>query len=118
MIWLLYLFALFTVATTFLLTYRADVRRAVPVPALTAGLRALILALVWLLLISPAITTSKQETQKPVIVFLQDASLSAGAALGTDSASYRIQAGELIKNLDKDYRVATYGFGSRGAACR
>ena len=103
--------ALTTVAAGYF-AYRADRRRAVPYPWLTAGLRALVVALVWALLLAPSIRINRTETEKPVIVFLQDESASIPAALKGDTATYRAAAQGLIRRLSERYRVITWGFGN------
>ncbi len=108
----LWLLAALTTLAAGYLTYHADVRKAVPYPWLTAGLRALVIALVWALLLSPSIHITKTETEKPVIVFLQDESASIPAALKGDTPTYRRDAQALINKLSARYRVITWGFGS------
>lgn len=93
--------------------YRADVKRAIPYPWLTALLRGVVILLTLLLLLAPVITINKNDTQKPVIVFLQDESSSIAYNLGKDTAAYKKNAGDLISRLSKDYRVVNWGFGSR-----
>ncbi len=107
----LWLFAALTTLAAGYFTYRADVRKAVPYPWLTSGLRALVVALVWALLLSPSIHILKTETEKPVIVFLQDESGSVPAALKGDTATYRADAQRLISRLSERYRVVSWGFG-------
>lgn len=109
---LLWILALLTVAVTALLTYQSDVRRAVPKPWLTASLRAILVGLVWMLLLAPLLTVTKQEIQKPVIVFLQDESTSIKTALGGDSTGYREEVATLSRKLSDKYRVVTWGFGN------
>lgn len=92
--------------------FLADRRRAVPYPWLTSALRSLVILLTSLLLLAPSITTNKNETEKPVIVFLQDNSTSVPAALKGDTARYRKDAAELLDKLSKDYRVVRWGFGA------
>ncbi|HRO43474.1 MAG TPA: hypothetical protein PL009_11620 [Flavipsychrobacter sp.] len=92
--------------------YRADVRRAVPYPWLTALLRTLVVFLTCLLLIAPFLSINKNETQKPVIVFLQDNSQSVPVALKNDTAAYQKNAQQLLEKLEDDYRVVKWGFGN------
>lgn len=91
--------------------YRADVRRAVPYPWLTALLRGVVVLLALLLLLAPALTITRNETEKPIILFMQDNSRSAGVALGKDSATYRKNAAALLDKLSGKYKVITWGFG-------
>lgn len=109
----LWILATLTTCAAGYFTYRADVRRAVPRPWLTTLLRAAVVALVWLLLLAPSIHISKEETQQPVIVFLQDESASIPASLKGDTAAYHAQAQRLIDQLKDKYRVITWGFGNR-----
>lgn len=108
---LLWTLSLLLAAGAGYLVYRADVKRAVPHPWLTAGLRGLVVLLTLLLLLVPAITLDKNETQKPVILLLQDDSRSAAVALGGDSAAYRQNLTALVDKLDDKYRVVQWAFG-------
>lgn len=92
--------------------YRTDKKRAVPYPWLLATLRSIVVFLTCLLLLAPLISIHKNETQKPLILFLQDNSESIGAALQADSNSYKEQAQTLISRLEKDYKVIKWGFGN------
>jgi hypothetical protein len=74
-------------------------------------LRALVVALVWLLLLAPSITLNKQETENPVVVFLQDESASIPPSLKGDTTAYRNEAQTLLNKLRAKYRVITLGFG-------
>jgi hypothetical protein len=112
MILFLWILAALTTLAAGYLTYRADLRRVVPHPWLTAGLRAIVVALVWALLLAPSVRISKTETEKPVIVFLQDESSSIPLALKGDTATYNSVAAELIRKLSRQYRVITWGFGN------
>jgi hypothetical protein len=91
--------------------YRADKRRVVPYPWLTASLRALVVLLTCLLLLAPTLSVEKHEKQQPVILFLQDNSQSAGVALKSDSSTYKKNASELLNKLSSEYRVVKWGFG-------
>src|SRR5690606_30414845 len=79
--------------------YRADVRRAVPYPWLTALLRGLVVFLTFLLLLAPTIDIDKNDTQKPIVLFLQDNSQSVTASLKQDTAAYKANATELLEKL-------------------
>lgn len=109
--WILIIIALLIAAGAGYWMYRVDSKRAVPYPWLTAALRGLVILLVLLLLFAPAITITKNETKKPIVLFLQDNSHSVGLALGNDSAQYREQLNELQDKLNDDYRVVNWGFG-------
>jgi hypothetical protein len=110
--WFLWILAIALSAGAGLWVYRADKNRAVPYPWLTALLRSLVVLLTFLLLIAPTITIDNNKTQKPIILFLQDNSLSAGNALGTDSNRYQQDAEKLLDRLEDKYRVVKWGFGS------
>ncbi len=112
----LWILAVITVAAAGYFAYRADKKRAVSYPLVTAVLRALVVALVWALLLAPSIQISKTETENPVIVFLQDASASIPPALKGDTLSYGKAARSLIQKLSTKYRVVTWGFGNHIAA--
>lgn len=107
----LWILAIVTTLGAGYLTWRADVRRAVPMPWLTALLRTALIALVWLLLLAPSIHITKQEVQQPVVVMLQDESASIPASLKGDTATYRNQLGELTRKLKGKFRVISLGFG-------
>lgn len=108
MLWLWILLAILIAAGAGYIVYRADVKRAVPKPWLTAGLRSLVIFLVLLLLLAPAFTITKNETQKPIVLFLQDGSRSVADALGTDSTQYKQNAEALLGKLQDKYKVVTY----------
>ncbi|MCD6063930.1 MAG: hypothetical protein K0R82_1841 [Flavipsychrobacter sp.] len=109
--WFLWLLALLLSAAAGYWVYRADVKRAVPYPWLTALLRGIVILLTLLLLLAPSLTITKNDTQKPVIVLLQDESQSIAYNLGKDTTSYSKAAQDLADKLSGDYRVVTWGFG-------
>lgn len=92
--------------------YRADTRRAVPKPWLTALLRALTFALALLLLLAPAISITRNDTQEPVVVLLQDDSRSVPESLKGDTAAFRNQFDHLAQQLKGRFRVVRWSFGS------
>jgi len=92
--------------------YRADVKRAVPYPWLTSLLRALVIFLVLVLLLIPSVSVTKNETEKPTIVLLQDESRSVAIALGKDSATYKSNTDALAQKLSGQYNVVRKGFGA------
>lgn len=94
------------------LTWRADRRRSVPVPWLTALLRGCSIGLVLLLLLAPAITLTRNETKEPVVVLLQDDSQSIPESLKGDTAAFRRQFEELASRLGSRFRVVRWSFGS------
>lgn len=74
-------------------------------------LRAIVVALIALLLLSPLIRTSFTETQKPVIVVLQDNSESIKNSFEEgDSATYTTELQSMVGNLQEEYEVKTYTF--------
>ncbi len=107
----LWILAALTTAAAGYFTYRADIKRLVPYPWLSALLRMVVVALVWLLLLAPSISITKKETQQPVVVFLQDESASIPPALKGDTATYRTEAQNLLAKLKSKFRVVTWGFG-------
>lgn len=92
--------------------YRADKARAVPLPWLSALLRALVVGLTLMLLFAPDWSFTRNRQEKPIIVWLQDNSASVPLALRADSVAYRQQAQALLSRLRKNYNVVTWGFGS------
>ena len=92
--------------------FLADKKREVPYPWLTALLRSFVIFLSLLLIFVPFITITKNETQKPIILFLQDNSISIPRALGKDTIIYRKNAEQLIEKLNDKYRVVRWGFGT------
>ncbi|MBS1689690.1 MAG: VWA domain-containing protein, partial [Bacteroidetes bacterium] len=110
--WIFWVIAIVLAAGAGYWVYIADKRRAVPYPWLSALLRGLVVLLVLLLLLVPTITITRNETQKPLILFLQDNSTSIPAALGKDSAAYRHNAQQLISRLSDKYRVVQWAFGN------
>ncbi len=93
--------------------YKADKRRAVPRPWLTALLRGLVLFAAMLLLLMPDVVINRYQTEKPILFVLNDNSQSASVALGKDSAAYRGALQGLINKLSDKFRVVTRGFGAQ-----
>ena len=115
MLWLWILLALLLASGAGYLMYRADMKRAVPHPWMTATLRGIVVFLTLLLLLAPVFTITKNETQKPIVLFLQDDSRSVAQALGKDSAGYADDAAELINKLSAKYKVVTWNLeGNKG----
>lgn len=96
--------------------YRADKKRATPYPWLTATLRGIVVFLTLLLLLAPVISITNNETQKPVVVFVQDNSSSIGTALGKDSSTYQKNTQSLIDKLSGDYKVITWNLNGNTVA--
>lgn len=109
--WLYWFIAIILSAGAGYWVYRRDKKREVPYPWLTAALRSIVVLLTLLLLIAPYITISRNETQKPVVLFLQDNSQSIARALGKDTAAYQKNALALLDKLSGTYRVVRWGFG-------
>lgn len=87
--------------------YRADIKRAVPYPWVTATLRGIVVLLTLLLLLAPVFTISRHETHKPIVLFLQDNSRSVKEALGPDTAVYKKNVEALLDKFTGDYQVIT-----------
>ncbi len=92
--------------------YRADKKRDIPYPWLTATLRGIVVLLTLLLLLAPAITLTRNKTEKPLILLLQDNSSSIANALGKDTSAYIKNAQQLAEKLFDKYKVITWGFGN------
>lgn len=110
--WLYWIITLIVAAGAGYWVFLADKKREVSYPWLTALLRGIVIFLTLLLVLAPVITITKNETQKPVVLFLQDNSGSIGHALGADSAAYRKNAEDLLSKLSADYKVVRWGFGN------
>jgi hypothetical protein len=110
--WFYWLLALIISAGVAYWIYRADRKREIPQPWLTALLRGIVIFLSLLLILAPVITITKNETQKPVVLFLQDNSGSIAPALGKDSTTYKKKAEDLLEKLSDKYRVVRWGFGN------
>jgi hypothetical protein len=79
---------------------------------LMAGLRALAVTLLSVLLLSPLLKAVLNETKKPVLVFAQDESESVAMGL-KDSAAYHQKMRQLTSGLSDKYDVKTYSFGEK-----
>lgn len=110
--WFLWLIAIILSIAAGYWVYRADVKRGVPRPWLTALLRGLVVLLTLLLLLAPAIVINKNETRKPLVVLLQDESRSIAKALDKDTATYKKNVQALQEKLGDDYKVVARGFGN------
>lgn len=91
--------------------FKADRKRAVPRPWIPAMLRTLVVFFTALLLLAPRLSVTKNQIQKPIILWLQDNSMSIPAALKGDTAVFKKQAENLLDRLEGDYRVIKWGFG-------
>jgi hypothetical protein len=65
------------------------------------------------LLLAPAFTFKKHEVEKPLLIWLQDASTSMATALKADSSTYRTTATKLQEDWKNDYTVVPLSFGSQ-----
>ena len=81
-----------------------------PLRWLPAFLRFLLFFSTAALLLAPAFSFKKNEVEKPLLIWLQDASSSFAGALQNDTQQYRQKAEQLLKNWEKDYTVKTIGF--------
>ena len=95
------------------LLYRKDRTRPVPVKWLPAVLRFLTFFLTAVLLLAPAFPRHQTVEEKPVILWLQDASSSMKTALGKDSTLFREKTNEILNHQDKHYRIVPLSFGAQ-----
>lgn len=95
-----------------ILLFRSDRQKNIPIKWLPSLLRFLTFFATAALLLAPAFPTTKTEEEKPVLLWLQDNSLSMTHALGKDSTLYIKKAKALIANWEKDYTVVPLAFGS------
>ena len=109
--WIFWLIAIVLSLGAGYLVYRADQRRAVPYPWITALLRSLVVFFTLLLILISTIVITTNITEKPIVLLLQDDSRSVGNALGSDSAAYRKNVAQLTQKLSDKYRVVQWGFG-------
>ncbi len=108
MLWLWIILALLAAIVAGYFSWRADVKRAIPYPWLPAILRGTIILLTALLLLAPSFTIEKNDTLKPIVLFLQDDSRSVKEALGEESISYEKNRVDLLNKFAKDYNVITW----------
>ncbi len=75
-------------------------------------LRGLAIAVIAILLLGPLLQHQQTETEKPVVIFAQDNSMSVKAGLSpSDSIDYSAKVKQLIQSLEENYDVRTYSFG-------
>lgn len=110
--WIFWLLAIVLSAAAGYWVYRKDRQRAVPYPWLTAALRSIVVFLTLLLLLVPVFTITSNQTQKPIVLLLQDDSRSIATALGKDSTTYRKNIQDLTSRLSGKYKVVTWAFGN------
>jgi hypothetical protein len=108
MLFLYFFIALIVSAAAAVLVYRADKKRGVPIPLVTALLRAMVIFLTLILIISPKIKKRNVEEQKPIVLLLQDNSSSIKKALGNDAVNYQKKLLELQNKIAESYRLVSY----------
>ena len=108
MLFLYFFIALIVSAAAAWIVYRADKKRGVPKPLVTALLRALVIFLTLILIISPKIKKRNVEEQKPIVLLLQDNSSSIKKALGNDAVNYQKKLLELQNKIAESYRLVSY----------
>ncbi len=75
-------------------------------------LRFAAVSLIAILLLTPLLRRVVRDVKKPIILIAQDQSESVGAALGAQKAAYLSSLNALQAELEGEYEVKTYGFGS------
>lgn len=108
MLFLSFFIAFILSAAATWLVYRADKKRLVPKPFITAALRGLLIFLTLILIISPKIKKRNTEELKPIVLLLQDNSSSIQKALGKEADKYQQKLLELQNKLAKNYRLIQY----------
>jgi hypothetical protein len=108
MLFLYFFIALIVSAGAAVLVYRADKKRGVPKPLVTALLRAMVIFLTLVLIISPKIKKRNVEEQKPIVLLLQDNSSSIKKALGNNAVTYQKKLLELQNKIAESYRLVSY----------
>ena len=109
--WIYWLIAIILSLAAGYWVYRADKRRVVPYPWLTSLLRSFLVFFTLLLVLVPTIVITKNVTERPIVLLLQDDSRSIAAALGPDSAAYHKNLEALTEKLSGQYKVVQWGFG-------
>jgi len=110
--WIYWIIALILSGGAGYWVYFTDKKRAVPYPWLTSLLRGLVVFFTLLLILLPSIIITKNVTEKPIVLLMQDNSRSIGNALGNDSANYRKNMERLVTRLSAQYKVVEWGFGN------
>lgn len=95
------------------LLYRKDRTRQIPVKFLPALLRFSAIFLTAALLLAPAFPSTVKTEQKPLLIWLQDNSLSMNRSLEADSTLLRARTESLYARLSKRYDVRPFGFGTQ-----
>lgn len=91
--------------------FRRDRKKDIPVKWLPSLLRFFTGFLTAALLLAPAFSFKKHETEKPLLIWLQDASTSMSTALKADTAAYRKDVEALLNDWRDDYTVVPVSFG-------
>lgn len=110
--WIYWLIAVILSAGAGYWVYRADKRRVVPYPWMTALLRSLVVFFTLLLILVPTVIITKNITEQPIVLLLQDNSRSIANALGPNAGGYKKSVQELTQKLSGKYKVVQWGFGS------
>lgn len=76
-----------------------------------SAIRFLAVFIIAFLLLNPYLKSRLNETEKPVVVIVQDNSSSIKSVVG-DAAAYREKLDNLYKSLDDKFDVRTYTFGN------
>lgn len=94
-------------------TWKADKKRGLAYPWLTATLRGLLVFLLFYLLVGPKIHKTTSEVHKPLIIFLQDNSTSIQTALDNKTKDYLEKIADLERRLGKDYQLLRWNLHER-----
>lgn len=93
--------------------YARTSKFTLPVRIILAGLRAIVICLLLILLFDPLFKKSDLFLEKPILVIAQDHSASINFGRNTNAASlYEKSMRQLEKKLGEQYAVKTYSFGS------
>lgn len=109
--WILWILAVLLSAGAGFWVYRTDKKRALPFAWLSSLLRAVLVFMVFLLLIAPEITFNSTLTRKPIVLLLQDNSISIKKELGAATGNYLKQLDALKSRLSEHYQVVQWSFG-------
>lgn len=92
--------------------YRKDRLRTFPVKWLPAFFRFLTFSLTAALLLAPAFSHHRTVEEKPVVLWLQDASSSMNNALKRDSSLFRSKAEKIWQDKNQKFDIIPLGFGT------
>lgn len=93
--------------------YRKDKKQNIPIRWLPAVFRFVSFFLISSLLLIPSFLQEENREEKPIIVWLQDNSISMIHALKGDSVIFKKNVEGLLDNWKKNYQVDAWAFGSR-----